>query len=107
MSFFIKASVEALKAVPAVNGRIEDDDFIQNNFYDIGVAVGTERGLVVPVVRDADKKGSPDLEGEIVVFAAGGAEGNWRTEDWRAGTFRITIGGGNGSLLARPSLNPP
>ena len=56
MSFFIKACVEALKAVPVVNGRIEDDDFIQNNFYDIGVAVGTERGLVVPVVRDADKK---------------------------------------------------
>src|SRR5262249_49709853 len=62
MSFFVKASVEALKAVPVVNGHIEDDDFIQNNFYDIGVAVGTERGLVVPVVRDADKKSFADLE---------------------------------------------
>src|SRR5262249_51688996 len=62
MSFFVKACVEALKAVPVVNGHIEDEDFIQNNFYDIGVAVGTERGLVVPVVRDADKKSFADLE---------------------------------------------
>src|SRR5260370_3302905 len=62
MSFFIKASVEALRAVPVVNSRIEDEDFIQNNFYDIGVAVGTERGLVVPIVRDADKKSFADLE---------------------------------------------
>src|SRR5207244_11385544 len=62
MSFFIKACVEGLKAVPVVNGRIDGDDFIQNNYYDIGVAVGTERGLVVPVVRDADKKSFADLE---------------------------------------------
>src|SRR5213078_4469420 len=62
MSFFIKAAVEALKAVPVVNGRIEEDDFIQNNFYDIGVAVGTERGLIVPIVRDADKKSFAELE---------------------------------------------
>src|SRR5262249_57048957 len=65
MSFFIKASVEALRAVPVVNGRIEDEDFIQNNFYDIGVAVGTERGLVVPIVRNADKKSFADLERDI------------------------------------------
>src|SRR5205823_5699177 len=65
MSFFIKAALEALKAVPVVNGRIEDEDFIQNNFYDIGVAVGTERGLIVPVIRDADKKGFAELEREI------------------------------------------
>src|SRR6266480_4310491 len=65
MSFFIKASVEALKAVPVVNGRIEGEDFIQNNFYDIGVAVGTERGLVVPVVRDADRKSFAELELDI------------------------------------------
>ena len=68
MSFFIKASVEALKAVPVVNGRIEDEDFIQNNFYDIGVAVGTDRGLVVPIVRDADKKSFADLERDIAGF---------------------------------------
>src|SRR6516162_8622960 len=65
MPFFIKASVEALKAVPVINGRIEDEDFIYNNFYDIGVAVGTERGLVVPIVRDADKKSFADLERDI------------------------------------------
>src|SRR6267143_1712952 len=70
MSFFIKATVEALKAVPALNGRIEDEDFIENHFYDIGVAVGTERGLVVPVVRDADKKSFADLERDIANYAA-------------------------------------
>src|SRR5205807_8336514 len=69
MSFFVKACVEALKAVPVVNGRIEDEDFIQNNFYAIGVAVGTERGLVVPVVRDADKKSFSDLERDIADYA--------------------------------------
>src|SRR5262249_51019115 len=68
MSFFVKACVEALKAVPVVNGHIEDEDFIQNNFYDIGVAVGTERGLVVPVVRDADKKSFADLERDIADY---------------------------------------
>ena len=75
MSFFIKASVEALKAVPVVNGRIEDEDFIQNNFYDIGVAVGTERGLVVPIVRDADKKSFADLERDIADYATKSREG--------------------------------
>ncbi|HEX8281067.1 MAG TPA: 2-oxo acid dehydrogenase subunit E2, partial [Chthoniobacterales bacterium] len=69
MSFFIKAVVEGLKAVPAINARIEGDDFIQNHFYDIGVAVGTERGLVVPVVRDADKKSFADLERDIAEYA--------------------------------------
>ena len=69
MSFFVKSAVEALKAVPVVNGRIEGDDFIQNNFYDIGVAVGTERGLVVPVVREADKKSFADLERDIADYA--------------------------------------
>src|SRR6266542_2923444 len=107
MSFFIKASVEALKAVPAVNGRIEDDDFIQNNFYDIGVAVGTERGLVVPVVRDADKKSFADLERDIADYAATAREGKLKIEDLQGGTFTITNGGVYGSLLATPILNPP
>ncbi len=79
MSFFIKAAVEALKAVPPVNGRIEDEDFIQNNFYDIGIAVGTERGLVVPVVRDADKKSFADLERDIADYAARAREGKLKT----------------------------
>ena len=107
MSFFIKASVEALKAVPAVNGRIEDDDFIQNNFYDIGVAVGTERGLVVPVVRDADKKSFADLERDIADYAATAREGKLKIEDLQGGNFTITNGGVYGSLFATPILNPP
>lgn len=107
MSFFIKACVEALKAVPMVNGRIEDEDFIQNNFYDIGVAVGTERGLVVPVVRDADKKSFADLELDIAGFAVKAREGKLKIEDLQGGTFTISNGGVYGSLLSTPILNPP
>jgi 2-oxoglutarate dehydrogenase E2 component (dihydrolipoamide succinyltransferase) len=107
MSFFIKACVEALKAVPVVNGRIEGDDFIQNNFYDIGVAVGTERGLVVPVVRNADKKSFADLERDIADYANRAREGKLKIEDLQGGTFTITNGGVYGSLFATPILNPP
>ena len=107
MSFFVKACVNALKAVPVVNGRIEDDDFIQNNFYDIGVAVGTERGLVVPVVRDADKKSFADLERDIFDYASRAREGKLKIEDLQGGTFTITNGGVYGSLFATPILNPP
>ena len=107
MSFFIKASVEALKAVPVVNGRIEDEDFIQNNFYDIGVAVGTERGLVVPIVRDADKKSFADLERDIADYATKAREGKLKIEDLTGGTFTISNGGVYGSLLSTPILNPP
>ena len=107
MSFFVKATVEALKAVPAVNGRIEGDDFIQNNFYDIGVAVGTERGLVVPVVRDADKKSFGDLERDIADFAGRARDGKLKLEELQGGTFTITNGGVYGSLFATPILNPP
>jgi 2-oxoglutarate dehydrogenase E2 component (dihydrolipoamide succinyltransferase) len=107
MSFFVKASVEALKAVPVVNSRIEGDDFIQNNFYDIGVAVGTERGLVVPVVRDANKKRFADLEREIADYASRAREGKLKIEDLQGGTFTITNGGVYGSLFATPILNPP
>jgi 2-oxoglutarate dehydrogenase E2 component (dihydrolipoamide succinyltransferase) len=107
MSFFVKAAVEALKAVPVVNGRIEGDDFIQNNFYDIGVAVGTERGLVVPVVRDADKKSFADLERDIADYAGKARDGKLKLEDLQGGTFTITNGGVYGSLFATPILNPP
>ena len=107
MSFFIKASVEALKAVPVVNGRIEDEDFIQNNFYDIGVAVGTERGLVVPIVRDADKKSFADLERDIANYATKAREGKLKIEDLTGGTFTTSNGGVYGSLLSTPILNPP
>src|ERR1043166_3689743 len=107
MSFFIKASVEALKTVPVVNGRIEDEDFIFNNFYDIGVAVGTERGLVVPIIRDADKKSYADLERDIAGFATKAREGKLKIEDLTGGTFTVSNGGVYGSLLSTPILNPP
>jgi 2-oxoglutarate dehydrogenase E2 component (dihydrolipoamide succinyltransferase) len=107
MSFFIKAAVEALKAVPVINGRIEDDDFIQNHFYDIGVAVGTERGLVVPIVRDADKKSFAELELDIAAYAMKAREGKLKIEDLQGGTFTISNGGVYGSLLSTPILNPP
>src|SRR5438128_5132747 len=107
MSFFIKACVEALKAVPVVNGRIEGEDFIQNNFYDIGVAVGTERGLVVPSVRDADNKNFAELELDIAGFAVKAREGKLKIEDLQGGTFTISNGGVYGSLLSTPILNPP
>jgi 2-oxoglutarate dehydrogenase E2 component (dihydrolipoamide succinyltransferase) len=107
MSFFIKAVVEALKTVPPINGRIEDEDFIQNNFYDIGVAVGTDRGLVVPVVRDADKKSFADLERDIADYAVKAREGKLKIEDLTGGTFTVSNGGVYGSLLSTPILNPP
>src|SRR5207248_5383623 len=86
MSFFVKACVEALKAVPVINGRIDGEDFIQNNFYDIGVAVGTERGLVVPVVHDADRKTFGDLERDIADYARRAREGKLKLEDLQGGT---------------------
>jgi 2-oxoglutarate dehydrogenase E2 component (dihydrolipoamide succinyltransferase) len=107
MSFFVKATVEALRAVPPINGRIEGDDFIQYHCYDVGVAVGTERGLVVPVVRDADKKSFAEIEREIADYAKRGREGKIRIEDLQGGTFTISNGGIYGSLFGTPILNPP
>jgi 2-oxoglutarate dehydrogenase E2 component (dihydrolipoamide succinyltransferase) len=107
MSFFIKATIEGLRAVPSLNGRIEDDDFIDNHFYDVGVAVGTERGLVVPIVRDADKKSFADLERDIAEYAVKAREGKLKIEDLQGGTFTISNGGVYGSLLSTPILNPP
>ncbi len=107
MSFFIKAAVEALKTVPSLNGRIEGDDFIENHFYDIGVAVGTERGLIVPVVRDADKKSFAELEHDIAEYAKRARDGKIKIEDLQGGSFTISNGGIYGSLLSTPILNPP
>ena len=107
MSFFIKATVEGLKAVPAINSRIEGDDFVLNHYYDIGVAVGTERGLVVPVVRDADTKSFADLERDVADFAARARDGKIKIEDLQGGTFTISNGGVYGSLMGTPILNPP
>ena len=107
MSFFIKATVSALKSTPAVNGRMEGDDFIQNNYYDIGVAVGTERGLIVPVIRDADKKSFAEIERDLVEYAVKAREGKIKIEDLSGGVFTISNGGIYGSLLSTPILNPP
>jgi 2-oxoglutarate dehydrogenase E2 component (dihydrolipoamide succinyltransferase) len=107
MSFFIKAIVEALKAVPAINSRIDGDDFILNHYFDIGIAVGTERGLVVPVVRDADQKSFGDLERDIADFATRARDGKIKIEDLQGGTFTISNGGVYGSLMGTPILNPP
>jgi 2-oxoglutarate dehydrogenase E2 component (dihydrolipoamide succinyltransferase) len=107
MSFFIKAVVSALKAVPSVNGRMEGDDFIQNNYYDVGVAVGTERGLIVPVVRDADQKSFADIEKDLAGYAKKARDGKIKIEDLSGGVFTISNGGIYGSLLSTPILNPP
>ena len=93
--------------MPAINSRIEGDDFILNHYYDIGVAVGTERGLVVPVVRDADTKSFADLERDVADFAARARDGKIKIEDLQGGTFTISNGGVYGSLMGTPILNPP
>ena len=107
MSFFVKAVVDALKAVPQVNARVEGDEIITNHFYDVGVAVGTERGLIVPVVRDCDKKSFADIERDILAYAQRAKEGKIQIEDLTGGVFTISNGGVYGSLLSTPILNPP
>jgi 2-oxoglutarate dehydrogenase E2 component (dihydrolipoamide succinyltransferase) len=107
MSFFVKASIEALKAFPAVNGRIEGVDMVFNNVYDIGVAVSTERGLMVPVIRDADRLSFAEIEKAIGAYAAKARDNAITVSDLQGGTFTITNGGVFGSLLSTPILNPP
>jgi 2-oxoglutarate dehydrogenase E2 component (dihydrolipoamide succinyltransferase) len=107
MSFFIKGVVDALHVVPAMNARIDGDDLVENHYYDIGVAVGTERGLVVPVVRDADKKSFAELESGIAAFATKARDGKLQLDELTGGVFTITNGGIYGSLLSTPILNPP
>jgi 2-oxoglutarate dehydrogenase E2 component (dihydrolipoamide succinyltransferase) len=107
MSFFVKASIEALKAFPIVNARIEGNEIVSQNFFDIGVAVSTERGLMVPVIRDADRLSFAAIETTIAGFAAKAREGTISVDDLRGGTFTITNGGIFGSLLSTPILNPP
>lgn len=107
MSFFVKATIEALKAFPAVNGRIDGSEIVLYNAYDIGVAVSTERGLMVPVIRDADRKSFAEIEKAIAAFAVKAREGTIAVSDLQGGTFTITNGGVFGSLLSTPILNPP
>ncbi len=107
MSFFTKAVVEALKRFPAVNASIDGQDIIYHGYYDIGIAVSTERGLVVPVVRDADQLSMADIEQQISESASRARLGKLSMEEMQGGTFTITNGGVFGSLLATPIINPP
>ncbi len=107
MSFFVKAAVEALKRFPAVNASIEGNDIVYHEYYDIGVAVSTDRGLMVPVIRDADLKSYADIEKEIGQFAVKAREGKITLEELTGGTFSITNGGTFGSMMSTPIVNMP
>src|SRR5579872_5338746 len=107
MSFFVKACIVALKEIPAANGEIDGEDIVYKNHYDIGVAVGTEQGLVVPVVRDADRLDFADIEKQVGDLGRRAREGKLKLEELSGGTFTITNGGVYGSLMSTPILNPP
>jgi 2-oxoglutarate dehydrogenase E2 component (dihydrolipoamide succinyltransferase) len=107
MSFFVKASIAGLKELPAVNAEIEGDDLVYKNYYDIGVAVGTPQGLVVPVVRDADQKTFGEIEKTIAELGYKARDGKLSIADLSGGTFTISNGGVYGSLMSTPILNPP
>ena len=107
LSFFVKAAVIALKEIPAVNAEIYGTDLIYKNYYDIGVAVGTPQGLVVPVLRDADKMSFADIEGTIADLGRRARDGKLTIAEMIGGTFTISNGGVFGSLLSTPILNPP
>jgi len=107
MSFFVKACIQALKEIPAVNAEIDGQDIIYKNYYHIGVAVGTGRGLVVPVVREADRMSLAEIEQAIADFGKRAREGKLTIEEMQGGTFTISNGGVYGSVLSTPILNPP
>ena len=107
MSFFVKAATEALKRYPAVNASIDGDDIVYHGFYDIGVAVSSDRGLVVPILRDTDRMNYAEVENGIAAYAAKAREGKLSIEEMTGGTFTITNGGTFGSLLSTPILNQP
>ena len=107
MSFFAKAAVEGLKKFPAVNASVEDNDIVYHNYYDIGIAVSTERGLMVPVLRDVDQMSFARFEAELTAMAKKAQEGSIGMDDLTGGTFTITNGGIFGSMMSTPILNPP
>ena len=107
MSFFVKSCVEALKAFPIINAEIQQDEIVYKNYYNIGVAVGTEKGLVVPVVRNADELSFADIEKQIVALGEKARTGQLSIDELQGGTFTITNGGIYGSMLSTPILNPP
>jgi 2-oxoglutarate dehydrogenase E2 component (dihydrolipoamide succinyltransferase) len=106
-SFFVKASIAALKDIPRLNAEIQGDEMVLKHYYDIGIAVGAVEGLVVPVLRDADRLSFAEIEGGIRAFAAKATDGTLTIDDLRGGTFSITNGGVFGSLMSTPILNPP
>ncbi len=107
MSFFVKAVVSALKEYPDVNASIEGDEIVYKHYYDIGLAVGTDRGVIVPVVRACDKKSFAEIEGTLEKYAAQAKDGSINVDELQGGTFTITNGGTYGSLVSTPILNPP
>ena len=107
MSFFVKGVVHALRAVPQINSRMEGNELVENHYFDIGVAVGTEKGLVVPVLRDCDQLGFAEIEQSIVDYAKKARSGGITLQDMQGGCFTITNGGIYGSLLSTPIINPP
>ncbi len=107
MGFFVRACVQALKEIPAVNAEVDGADLIYKNYYHIGIAVGTEKGLVVPVVRDCDYKSLGEIEKEITGFGRRARDGQLKIEEMQGGTFTITNGGIYGSLMSTPILNAP
>ena len=107
MSFFVKASVHALSAYPVVNSWIEGDEIVYHHYFNIGVAVSTERGLMVPVLRDADRMSFGEIEKRLVELAEKARDGKIAVDDLQGGTFTITNGGVFGSLMSTPILNPP
>ena len=107
MSLFTKAVVQALKDVPSINASIEENEIVENHFYDIGIAIGTEKGLIVPIVRDADQKSFAQIEKDIIGYAQKAKEGKIELSDLTGGVFTISNGGVYGSLLSTPILNPP
>ena len=107
MSFFVKAAVSALQKFPVVNASVDGTDIIYHGYYDIGVAIGSERGLVVPIIRDADKLSLADIEKQIAEFSARGKEGKITLAELTGGTFSISNGGVFGSMLSTPIINPP
>jgi 2-oxoglutarate dehydrogenase E2 component (dihydrolipoamide succinyltransferase) len=107
MSFFVKAAIVALKEIPAVNGEIDGEDIVYKNYYDIGVAVGLEQGLVVPVLRDADQLSFAEIERRIADFGRRARDGKLTIDELTGGSFTISNGGVYGSLMSMPILNPP
>jgi 2-oxoglutarate dehydrogenase E2 component (dihydrolipoamide succinyltransferase) len=107
MGFFVKACVQALREIPAVNAEIDGQDIVYKNYYHIGVAVGTDKGLVVPVVREADRMSLAEIEQAIADFGKRARESRLSIEEMQGGTFTITNGGVYGSLLSTPILNAP